>query len=269
MKQTFKKLMAVIIAITMILGISPFFAENVEAANDQNCSVIFINETPVDTFGVPNDLNKYVKETVGNSSKAVTKIYNIRSYHGEFVKAWNSMPDTQNVVVICAHGYPYGMKGEDPNPLVAPIISTSSLKDLNWKNISKIVLLGCNTGHYDYRTENLARAMADKFRCTVIASDGTAFASGIYYGLYRFRPIGDPEWVKWGNKVGSSRTKYLTGSPAQYSKCYGWLAYIPKELSNNYQGKLYRLDDVKGKDSSVYEILHNYSFGSKTVLSVR
>ena len=270
MKQTFKKLMAVIIAIAMLLGISPFVADKVEAATKYNCTIIDIAPLGLNTYVVSQNLDKYLKETLGNSVQVETTAHRIRAYHGDFVKAWNSMPDTQQVVVICAHGWPYGLQGEDTNPLIAPIISTDSLKDLQWKNISKIVLLGCNNGHYDYRTNNLARAMADKFRCTVIASDGTVELVGLGgNGFGHFRPIGDPEWVYWGDQVGSSRTKYLYGTESQYSKCYGWLAYIPKELSNNYQGKLYRLDDVRNKYRMIYDILHNYSFGSKTVLPVK
>lgn len=253
MKQTFKKLLAVIIAITMILGLTPSTSNEVEAAQKFNCSVINLVTPRLDMDIIKSNLNTFVKKTQGDSCSANTTIKNLSTSYNNFVETWNSLPETQYVVVIGTHGTPTTLKGYYGNT----ILTTSDVNNLKWKNISYIVLLGCNNGHYDHRANNLARTFADRFKCTVIASDGTVKLSSIIHitnpktQFDYFTPVADAEWEKY-NK-------------SKRAGCYGWLAYVPKTVSNHYEGKLYQLSDCL-HGGSVYQLLYNYSFGPKVSL---
>ena len=258
MKQTFKKLLAVIIAITMILGLTPGASIEVEAAKKFNCTIINLKSMKTDTIQYQIDLQLFIKNTQGSSASAAIKNYTIENKRKDFVNAWNSMSYTQHVVVIDTHGTPTGLFGSLSDEDV--LLDTSTVKNLNFKKISYIVLLGCNCGHYDYKNNNIARVLADRFQCTVIACDGTVKATTTYasspftyseidkYGW--LLPIADEAFASWCWLAKSKRNYY-----------YGWLAYVPKNSSNNYKGKILQLSDCTDW-CSLYDLLINYSRGS-------
>lgn len=50
------------------------------------------------------------------------------------------------------------------------------VESLEKKPVRRLILLGCNAGHYDYRKSNIAFAFKQKIEGVCIASDGTVTA---------------------------------------------------------------------------------------------
>ncbi len=248
MKKTFKRMLAVIFAITMVLGLVPLLGEIVEAAPPTyENSVIAIDQFADQTELVSNinSIDNFIHDTFGKNVGTNTHPYTIASTKKAFKDAWNRMPSKQMVVVINTHGSPTSFCG----------MTTSDIKNLPYKEISYLVILGCNTGHYDWRTENVARTFADKFRCPVIACDGTV--SSFESTTRTYAPKADSTWETYCSMKRPSRRNM-----------YGWLVYIPKSLSNYYEGRLYQLGQ-RGKAMSVYDMLINYTNGNITSLPVK
>lgn len=231
MKQVVKKrVLAVLFAIAMILGIFPANQSvKVEAATVYSSTYFYISEFRKETLTHVNNINSYVESNIGLSMTAAVDI----SSNG-FVSEWNKMSYNQTFVVINTHGTPDSLQG---------ILSASNIKKLNYKNIRCIVLLGCNCGHYSYRTTNIARAFADRFNCPVIAADGTVYYAGRKPDG-KNNPKADSTWKSLAKKAGD------TGSLN-----YGWMVYIPKNSSNNYQGKLYTMGRF---NATVKDLLYTY-----------
>ena len=245
MKQKFKRLMAVLFAIVMISGVIPFNGKKVEAATTYDSTIFYINEFGGKRRALIDDVNQFVHAQFGASAKTNTQLCNICEDDLVFTNSWNHMSYKQTVVVINTHGDPTSVCGMD----------ASDIKKLQFKQIDYIVLLGCNAGHYDWRSDNIARAFAEKFHCTVIACDG-AVASYLSSDNHTYWPQPYASWKDGCAKKGSTR-----------KNVYGWLAYVPKSSANNYQGKLYQIGK-KGSGMSVYEMLMKYSSGNKTSLPV-
>ncbi len=247
MSKNFKRMLAMIFAIIMTLGVIPYgnSIETVEAAFiSYDSTVIYLSEFEGEQSKIAADVDKFVKNTFNSSSHTnIEKIKNGK----EFIEAWNYMPSNQKVVVIDTHGDPSGLCGIGGENI---IFSSSMMSQLKWKNISYIVLLGCNCGHYDKRTTNIARAFSDRFGVPVIASDGTVLTSK-KHNTGKFESAAVKSYF-WGTYY-ESWAKYNTSGR---SDGYGWLVYTPKNSSNAYQGKLYQ---ISRGTYTVYELLNTYS----------
>ena len=248
MKKVFKKqLFAVILMIAMVLGIFPIVQPvRVGAATTHTSTLLFDPDFKNDVSLQKGYIDAFVKKTYGGSSTTTA----VNVYQKGFIKAWNDMPDNQAVVVIDTHGTPTSFKNMEGNEY----FNTSQIKQLKSKTIGYIVLLGCNCGHYYYRTQNIARAFADKFNCPVIAADGTVDISRskkyIFFGDVTgisSVPVGDNEWKDLAVATGVKKSSL--------NLCFGWMVYIPKNSSNNYQGKLYQMGRC---NSTVNELLTQY-----------
>lgn len=206
MKQSFKRLLAVIFAITMVLGIVPFMSEPVEAAAKVQNTIIYMDgdECPSSMINsLKSEVNGYAKKVTGKSSNTTAKPVNNSS---DFVNAWNAMPNDQEVVVIVAHGEPGKLMGSNKihNPVLLNATSSDMAK-LQKKSIKTIVLISCNAGHYDKRTSNIARMLADRMNATVIASDGTVEKIwGPSLNTYFYKSLKDTTWESYRPK-GSKR----------------------------------------------------------------
>lgn len=252
MKKSFKRLLAVIFAITMVLGMVPFMSEPVDAASYKFLNTVFvIPSMDHETANLTSQVNSFVVEDFGAVERR-TSSYTV-STKDRFISRWNSMPNNQYVVVIDSHGAP-------TSSICG--LTISDIDNLQWKQISYIVILGCNSGHYDWRTENVARTFAEKFHTTVIACDGNVGygarpTSANPYIDYSFEPHCSAAWEKYCSQKRPSRRNM-----------YGWLAYVPKSSANNYQGGLYQIGQ-RARSMTVYEMLINYSRGNITALPVK
>lgn len=247
MKKSFKRLLAVILAITMVLGLVPFMSEQVEAAPAYDSTIIYTTEFADERSSMVSDVNQFIRSQYGASAKTNTNKINICENKLVFANSWNSMRDNQTVVVVNSHGTPTQLCG----------MSVADIKKLQYKQIGCIVLLGCNIGHYDYRTENVARAFADRFHCPVIACDGTVVCwneGTTSNPHYMYKPHNGVKWNDYCRDKYSGRAGHA---------CYGWLAYFPKYQSNGYyvQGRLYQIAPYGGR-MSLYEMLANYYRGN-------
>ncbi len=168
-----------------------------------------------------NDINAFIKKQRPNDS-SLTGRYMIEEKkdfskaEADFISKWNSMSLTQFAVVIDSHGEPDGLLWcDDYYGYYFCKIDTVRNK-LKYVDISVIVLLGCNCGHVDYKDSNIARAFADRFRTVVIASDGSVNCG-------EFRSVVSKRWRQLNKKYRAENA--------------GWVFYVGKSLSNNYQGK--------------------------------
>lgn len=130
------------------------------------------------------------------------------------------MPSEQEVVVIACHGNPNTLMGSYQKEVW---LDRSTINQLKYKKIRYIVLLGCDAGHYDYRSSNIARALADRTKATVIAADGTVDNTWTDPKVYH-QPLKLSQWYTFTSDPGRA--------------LQGWLAYVP---NNNDGGRLYQI----------------------------
>ena len=241
MKKTIKRLLAVIFAIAMAFTTLPDQTEIAEAAKKTKYygSVFFSAEFYGEAPRNVSNIWSYIKNTRGTSTEPVIAAYEIDAA-GWFTKYWNEMPYKQDVVVINLHGDYKGLYSHSLFEYLRRgtglIVDTNSVKQLAYKEIKYIVLLGCDTGNYNTRASNIARAFADKFNTTVIAPDGNVqMAQDGIEGHYTAKR---------------------------------WLAYTPKNSSNNYQGKLYQINNLPSA-TSVYTMIHYYDRMYRTELPAK
>lgn len=96
----------------------------------------------------------------------------------KFTDSWNSIdltPSGSSVpyVIIDTHATPAYLDSETYR------ISTSDISKLQNKHIEKLILLGCNAGHMNFKETNPASTLAAKiFGGFVLASDGNVFSIG-------------------------------------------------------------------------------------------
>ena len=142
-----------------------------------------------------------------------------------FIEEWNKMgswagKDVEvSLVVINMHGSPYGIYPHSDGGTGS--IKASDVEDgtLIPKNVDNILILGCNSGHFDHRYSSFAnRLLVYNNVESVIASDGTVMNRSIF-GNY-------------SSKGDSSFVKYLW-SGEKYRDNYGFVKY-----SKNNKGEL-------------------------------
>ena len=90
----------------------------------------------------------------------ITKITEGKS--GSLKNAWNNLGNNEVVIINC-HGKPQNING----------MSVDGVKNLQYKNIKLLILLGCNNGHYKYMWSNIGCAFSSKISGTVVCSDGS------------------------------------------------------------------------------------------------
>lgn len=140
----------------------------------------------------------------------------------DFIKKWNEMTSA-TFVAIFSHGSPQSIQfGSDS-------VKASDLnKELKTKSVKVLWLMGCNTGHFAYKDNNVASVMAKKINGVVVAPDGTAYCTITVNDIYRKKHFGvgvtgtdaENEWQKWNNK-----------GKACYKTYQGWLIYQKKNGS--------------------------------------
>lgn len=106
----------------------------------------------------------------------------------------NGQPVGIDLIVVDTHANPNEF-AVDPDD--GSFFNTNDVQKLDDKNIDAIILLGCNTGHLDYRYDNMAASFAQKYEYTpIVAADGTVWPDhngvDILYG-----PKNDKDFQKW------------------------------------------------------------------------
>jgi len=108
----------------------------------------------------------------------------------ELSKAWNSIGLTEDggnvsAVVIDTHGNASALGFGDENG-DGTHLGSKDISNLENKNVDNLILLGCNSGHLDYKNTNPAAAFSKKVNNgSVLASDGTVFNVGRQGLLWR------------------------------------------------------------------------------------
>lgn len=138
----------------------------------------------------------------------------------DFINKWNAMTDATFVIILC-HGEPQTLQfGGD-------LVKASELKkELKKKSVKALWLIGCNTGHFAYKDNNVASVMAQKINGVVVAPDGSAFGTTTindwykkeHFGAYVSDKNDKGEWKKWNDK-----------GKGCYKTCQGWLLYQKKK----------------------------------------
>lgn len=156
---------------------------------------------------------------VSDMKKGGSSVTYIIDNKQDFIDSWNSLIST-TVVVIDMHGSPYYMWCNTEKIYADEIVSKLTLK-----NIKFVWLLSCNTGHQNYRNDNIATAIADKITGVVIASDGTVSSTQTTYGgkeVYGALSKADSSWKKYaGSRITAKywmlcSLKRSTGYPVWY-----------------------------------------------------
>lgn len=130
----------------------------------------------------------------------------------DFINSWNSLINA-TVIVINMHGTPEGMYCNNE------LFDVDDTKKLYYKNVKFVWLISCNTGHIEYRNENMARAIAKRVSGIVVAPDGVAKGE-IKDRFYASTHEGDinatevENWYYFSRKKNSYRTM-----------CIGWTLY--------------------------------------------
>lgn len=116
------------------------------------------------------------------------------------INAWNALKQT-NLVIINCHGNPRKMNG-------VTIEQTNQLASLQ---ISLLVLLACNVGHYDHKYSNIAYSFYKKIIGVgrMLCSDGTVTSLNAFNLNSKFKSVADANW-----RVDSKRKSN-----------YGWVLY--------------------------------------------
>ncbi|MBO4767278.1 MAG: RHS repeat-associated core domain-containing protein [Lachnospiraceae bacterium] len=170
------------------------------------------------------DIQKYARGKYGVSTTSIAGVTDKKSFIGK----WNAMPSEQAFVVVNTHGQPTYLNGSS-NDRPFQMFHINDVKELEYKKIKAIILLGCNCGHYSFRDynrygiANIARVFADKFGTVVIASDGNVRAYSYASVPLTQKERGDA----WSKYVNDGRTNNV-----------GWIEYTKKGLDNHYTGYL-------------------------------
>ena len=113
--------------------------------------------------------------------------------------------------------------------------SINARYDLEKKDIKLLILLGCNCGHWDYRTKNIAWYFSKKITGGVLASDGTVYINKkeTWYGEKSISYTSEGD--------GKFKELFLTATQRDNK---GWLLYIGKSEKVN-DLDLYYIDAYK------------------------
>lgn len=142
-------------------------------------------------------LKKYYK------TKAYLKVVNSAP---RFQKEWNKLKPRNSkkieCVVVNMHAEYENILYNYPNEN----LNIEMVKSLEKKPVKRLILLGCNAGHYDFRDANLAFAFREKIEGDCIASDGTVVAfEKDEDDDFKLITENDSNWKEQRNKAKSKR----------------------------------------------------------------
>jgi len=124
----------------------------------------------------------------------------------EFKNSWDMIGKTKNggnvlAVVISSHGSPEVLSTE-----TSILIWNIQIPSLDKKDINRLVITGCDTGHLDRQSSNIASSFAKMINGgVVVASDGTV-GSSLYDGINHKTYSSEPEYpLGYHSANGSAR----------------------------------------------------------------
>lgn len=152
---------------------------NVETTTHYSAYVLYLPEWKNEVDDIVRDLTSCYE--IDENDIGIASVSN----PDELKDSWNMMGLTSEgnnitAVVMDTHGSPYGLsfgdRDNDKETDTNERFTNSQISSLGSKNIDKLILLGCNTGHLDYREDNPAALFSQKVNGgRVLASDGTVY----------------------------------------------------------------------------------------------
>ncbi|MDY6315244.1 MAG: hypothetical protein SPL89_08795 [Clostridia bacterium] len=143
-----------------------------------------------------------------------------------FIEEWNKMGSWDgkdvdvSLVVINMHGSPDSISPHSDGS--TGLITTGDIKSgrLISKNIDRIVLLSCNTGHFDHRYSSFANKMLVYNNVkSVVAADGTVSSRSLLRGRYNTMADDTFNSFLWSEGNGTE----------PYRKNYGFIDYTKND----------------------------------------
>ncbi len=150
----------------------------------------------------------------------ISKVHMVRLTDNEqFVSDWNGMGTVNgetvsiDTVIIHSHANPYVIS-DNANFRM----DVSDINQLDTKSMENLVLEGCNAGHLDHASENVANAFAKKVDgAPVLASDGTVR-----------RWMGD-DGRSWHEPISDKHFRSENHWYHYFRKAKGWVVYQEKD----------------------------------------
>ena len=166
----------------------------------------------------------------------------------KFEDVWNNLSYTR-YVVINTHGCSSQIGLNKSEEKDSYTLTTDEIDKLDFKYIDILILLGCNSGHYDYKLTNVASAFSKRITGCVVAGDGSVkigkFSTII--GSVKFESLNDKYFVEEGTSKRDNE---------------GWIVYKYGRKNN----KQYSFTGILGKTVTVKSIIDciidNYFFSS-------
>lgn len=129
-----------------------------------------------------------------------------------FTDGWNDMGTEDGItvdidtVIINTHASPtrltYGANSSDR-------LTATEIQGLNDKEMDALILYGCNGGHLDYQTVNVAAEFSQKVSgAPTMASDGTVYSQH-HNSPYTYSANNDDEFQRWAGESGRSNNGWL------------------------------------------------------------
>lgn len=171
----------------------------------QYCTVAMaLAEWKNEAISFASDMCNYViRETNVESG---TVLYNEYKNAKKFIDDWNALNENScDAMLIDTHGSPTSIgTGDGVNSFRYSDFTKIKINT----GIKLIILLGCNCGHYDYYSSNMAYGFLKKTHGCIVASDGTVFPNI----LGGFSSVGDESFID-----------YLSINPGRKNK--GWIIW--------------------------------------------
>ena len=157
-----------------------------------------VNKTDVKIVKVPSvceSVELYFSdfEDIGYSASKITIEEGSES---QFLLAWYSIRSSGcGVAIIDCHGAP----GYINNSSISCGMTLDSIATLPFANLSLLIILGCNCGHYDHFDSNVGHAFKQKVSCPVICSDGSVVTQEYY--PTKFESFDSDTWSGFCNRI--------------------------------------------------------------------
>lgn len=177
--------------------------------------------------------------------ETVSCLWTISDNMNDLETMWNNMA-TASYVVINTHGTPEILCKQVVSSKDEDALTINEINNLNYKKVDTLVLLGCNAGHYEYVTTNVAYAFSKRISGCVIASDGTVGSANANFeknaiNEVEFYSKNNEEFVKW-RTLGSSENNKRDN--------YGWMVF----KYGRQTGKSYVFLNLIGKKIMINEL---------------
>ena len=149
--------------------------------------IMSLTEFEKESKNIADDFEKYINKT------NFSYLFSDNLEHYEL--AWNRLSGV-DIVVFNTHGNPKRIGNGGVTDIDR--LYTYEIKNLRYKSVKLLILLGCNNGHWTCLSSNVAYEFSKKISGTVVACDGTV-QSGNFNSLFTaaFYSINDNYFREW------------------------------------------------------------------------